>query len=109
MEKAIETNNTIVIISLVEELMVRDGLSIGIREIDHIHLKSLLQFIKKKIDSSNTQNIILELYEIILEECSHKFRDSDLKTLLSEIKTEIEKEIENCKNAIDIVSFLREN
>lgn len=61
----IKQNNTVEIISLVEELLIREGLESAIQNLDQSDLLALLKFCLKKIDSINCNRIVIELLSTI--------------------------------------------
>lgn len=112
LEKALSTNNTVIIISIFEELIIRDGIENAISNLDEEFVILLLKFILKKIDSVNCEGVLLEIFGIVLEEVEFGDLDDEVVDLIEDIETKLEGEIKNsynCKNILHMIEAAQRN
>jgi hypothetical protein len=63
LKHALTTNDTQIIISMIEELAYRNGLNTAIKNLEEKDVKLLLKFVYKKCDSANHQNLVFFIFE----------------------------------------------
>ena len=63
LKHALTTKDTQVIVAMIEELAYRNGLNTAIQNLEETDVKHLLEFIYKKCDSANHQNLVFFIFE----------------------------------------------
>lgn len=112
LQKALSTNNTVIIISIIEELIIRDGIENAVRNLEEEFVIMLLKFILKKIDSVNTEGVLLEIFNIFLEQVEFSNLDNDVLDIIEDIENKLNAEIENsynCKNILHMIESANHN
>lgn len=104
---ALQTGNTNVILSVAEELIVRNGLAYAFKGLCQESLRQLLAFLHKKIDSANCQKLIVYIHEVLIDSIGDKLVTSpQLKTLMTKIDAKIVEELNNSERCAFINAFL---
>ena len=104
---ALKTDDSTIILSVLEEFLIRDCLEITIKQLEANQLKLLANFLLKKSDSMNCQRLILHVLDIFLEVISPSvLEDSSLDRILSLLYNKVEQEIRNAERSCYIQSYL---
>ena len=92
---ALETNNTQIIMSVVEQLMLQDALHTGLAlfQDDDVAMIKLLSFLMKKVNSDNTASLLDYLLEQVLE-LDLGLGNPEVLALVEGIEAEIGTELE---------------
>lgn len=103
LSSALTSKHTSVILSVVEELMVRDGLEVALKGLDESCLAMLLDFVMKKVDSWKSQSLIVYLLDKLTEvRGEYIARSVGLRSKLVDIDRRLNREIENGELALKI-------
>lgn len=104
LKNALTTKDTQIIVSLIEELIYRNGLEIAIKGLQIDEMGILLSFIYKKCDSANHQNLILHIFEIALSKLRdiEKYEDKEIGQILMKIREKLNREEEIAHEALEI-------
>lgn len=88
----LQSKNTVQILSLVEELMIRGGLENAIKNLNQEDTVSLLDFCLKKIDSLNSQHLIVELLEVFFEHLPGMQKSREISEKVRELERKLREE-----------------
>lgn len=104
LKNALTTKDTQIIVSLIEELIYRDGLDIAIKGLQIDEMAILLSFVYKKCDSANHQNLILYIFEAALGKLRdiEKYEDKEIGQILMKIREKLNREEEIAQEALEI-------
>lgn len=93
--KALETKNTDVIVTLLEELVTRDALGIALKNKSPEQINDLLVFLLKKMDSLNHGPFLLRISTVVLDLFFEDFvKVESLQRALAELKKKVKNEME---------------
>lgn len=100
---ALESKNTIIILSVFEELLYRNGLKKALEKKNNEFYRNFLIFILKKIDSANCQSLLMHIFDQFQEVFDLRENGSDkiIDDLLNKIKAKISKEVEIITKTIE--------
>ena len=84
---ALSTFDTQIIVSIIEELLLREGLEVALKGLSDEAMINLLNFIHKKCDSSNHQQIVLLVFEKAMELLNQvgRYQAEDIDAVLVKI------------------------
>lgn len=103
LEAALKTQHTSVIISVVEDLMVREGLEVAIKGLEDSSLGALVDFVHKKLDSWKSQALIVYLLDTLLEVRGEQLaRSPILRSKLVDVDKRLNREIQNGELALKV-------
>lgn len=106
LKTALKTDDTIVILSVLEELIIRNVLGNTIKLLDPTTINKFAEFILKKCDSINCQRIIAHALESFIENASnHIFLGELSDTWLAQISLKLDIELQNAERSIFIQSY----
>lgn len=94
LKHALTTKDTQVIVSMIEELAYRNGLNTAIKNLEEKDIRLLLNFVYKKCDSANHQNLVFHIFEQCLTYLGdgEKFEDDKIDLLLIKIREKLDAE-----------------
>lgn len=94
LKHALSTRDTQVIVSMIEELAYRNGLHTAIKNLEEKDVKILLNFVYKKCDSANHQNLVFYIFEQCLAYLGQgdKFEDQKIDLVLIKIREKLDAE-----------------
>lgn len=101
LKHSLTTKDTQIIVSVIEELLYRNGLDIAVKNLGIDEIRILLNFVYKKCDSSNHQQLIFYVLEIVLKRIE-RWEDGDLDQILGKVREKISREEEVANEAIEI-------
>jgi U3 small nucleolar RNA-associated protein 15 len=107
LEKAIESSNTNIIISVLEELIIRNGLASAVKGLDEPMIKGMLAFVLKKLDSVNCQKIVTYVFEVVIDTIGDKLSGNEkLKQILIKIDNKLTSELHNVERCCFVNSMI---
>ena len=108
-QEALVTKNTTIILSIVEEIIYRNGLEKALEKCFGNVLLMLLQFVLKKIDSGNCQKFVMYLFGQILGHCDFKRASGEeerINDVLRKIEIKIGNEVEVVEKTLELKGIL---
>lgn len=108
LKNALTTKDTQIIVSLIEELIYRNGLEIAVKNLGEEEMGILLSFVYKKCDSANHQNMVFNVFEVALNWLRNfeKFDDEGINQILIKINEKLNRQEEIAKQASEITGML---
>ena len=105
---ALDTKNTVLILSAFEELLYRNGLKKAQEKKNTDFYKIFLTFILKKIDSANCQVQLMHVFEQFQEVFDLRENGSDktIDDLQNKIRTKVYKEVEIINKTIELKGIM---
>jgi U3 small nucleolar RNA-associated protein 15 len=104
---ALQTGNTNVILSVTEELIVRNGLTYAFKGLSEESVRQLLAFLHKKLDSANCQKMIVYLLEELIDTMQDQLAShSQFRIILAKIDAKTVEELHNAERCAFINSAL---
>ena len=106
-ENALRTKHSSVILSIIEELLIRDGLEIAIKGLESTDLILLLDFIAKKLDSWKSQSTVNHLLNTLIDvRGNHINENQELRERLKRVSKRLERELRNAELAGEVSTLL---
>ena len=108
LSQALVTKNTVVILSVIEELLYRNGLRSALEKKGEEFYKNFLGFVLKKIDSANSQKLLIHVFEQFLAVFSFASFESStgVDELLNKIRAKVDKEVKVVKKTVELRAIL---
>lgn len=104
---ALQTGNTNIILSVVEELIVRNGLNYAFKGLSEESVRQLLAFLHKKLDSANCQKLVIYVLEELLDTIQDRLAaSSQFKSIMAKIDAKAVEELHNAERCAFINSVL---
>lgn len=106
LSEVLKINDSNLILSLMEELLVRNSLEQTFKQLDEDNLKKMAAFFLKKLDSPNSQRIVVHCVDLFLQSVSELILSSSiLNSWVNKIGEKLETEIKNSERACFIQSY----
>lgn len=103
---ALKTDDSTVIVSLLEELIIRNCLVHAIKLLEQTHLKSLGFFLLKKCDSANCQTIIVHVLDVFFQCVADQLLKHDfLDAWIFKLANKLDNELQNSERCAFIQSY----
>merc|ERR1712194_724519 len=108
LSQALVTKNTVVILSVIEELLYRNGLKSALEKKGEEFYKNFLGFVLKKIDSANCQKLLIHVFEQFLGVFNFgSFEGSvGIDELLNRIRAKVDKEVRVVKKTVELRAIM---
>jgi U3 small nucleolar RNA-associated protein 15 len=108
LSQALVTKNTVVILSVIEELLYRNGLRSALEKKNEEFYKNFLGFVLKKIDSANSQKLLIHVFEQFLAVFNYGSFESStgIDELLNKIRAKVDKEVKVVKKTVELRAIL---
>jgi U3 small nucleolar RNA-associated protein 15 len=109
LNSVLNSQNVEDIISVIEELITRNALKLSLLNRTEEEVKVILKFIEKKINDPRICNILIHLFDLIVEYYSKVFgMNIEIDNLFDSINKKIEEEIKNQEEFTNIHNDLED-
>ena len=107
LSSALKSKHSTVILTVVEELLVREGLEVAVKGLDDEYLEALIDFLLKKLDSWKSQALVVHLFDVVLDVRGDYLASSaSLRPKLAASHKRLGREIQNGELALKIGSIV---
>jgi len=107
LNSALETNHLLIVASLIEELMRRDGLVIALKDRNEATLAPLVDFITSKILNPRYSRLLIYVSNLILDMYSALLGESEvLRSLFQTLQRRVHSDVRYQKKLLSIQGIL---